>query len=179
MATKIRKPTGARKWGIKKVRDNSSLQDYDHYFRNLAIQQGFKSYTDYRDSWSKKLGYKSHKEYVKSWRRKHGFSSEKKFQTFLAAKKGLETAWEYQKALMSERRHRLRNRKLSLLMIKRMQELDLSCVRLGKLTGISAKQISEYRRGMFMPKETKLKKILKALGRGGITDKYDNFLEPG
>lgn len=178
MALKKRKPTTSKELGWKTVRENKNILDYDSYLKQLTRKKGFSAYSDYLEYLAVRCGFNSEKEYMKAARKKHGFSSEKEHHKALAAKKGLETAWDYQKMLANEREIRLRNRRLSTLMKKRMQELDLSCVRLGKLTGISTKQISEYRRGMLMPKEDKLKKILRALGRDGITDKYDNFLEP-
>lgn len=171
----FKSPKDYRKHLVKK-RGFDSIYEYHTYLNNkrgfksatsyheqLAKQKGFGSLTEYYEHLARKKGFNSYTDYQKYLVKQRGFDSHKAYQEHLAKQRGFDSLQEYKKHRVKERQKRLKNKELSNLIDKRLEERGKPHHWLAEKLGISREAVRQYARGKSVPKKENLRKILSIL----------------
>lgn len=176
------------KLALQKIADQTEVS-YSYVWGIIRSREmGFISRREYQESLLKKRGYSSKKEYDKELITLNGFESERDYRDKLARKKGYLSKLDYRKNLKKRKVSEVKvpsvekvseikvKKEISLLINRRLNEIDKSQKWLAQETGISCSSINSYINSRNMPNSDTLRNIFTSLGITEIPQSLEHLV---
>ena len=137
------------------------------YEKNNTISQIARSIgVSYTSAWflieGKRQGFKNYSEYRESLAIKKGFKNRSEYQESLAVKKGFKNYSEYRESLAQQRSRNHQNKELSDLIKSRLKKLKRTQSWLAEQIGVTRQAVSLYSIGKIIPQNKTLNLLFSA-----------------